>query len=340
MANPEHLAILRQGMHIWNEWRSANPKVQPDLRTAYLSETSLEWSEPNLPSDVGIIADFGGYNFRRANLSYSILKGANFRKATLVEADLSGANLRRADMRDADLRQTRFFHANLTLANLSNTDLTGAMFWETVLARVNFTGASGLEACRHGGPSIIDERTLRRSGALPLEFLRGCGLSDGMIRLLPSLRKRTYFHSCFISYSSRDQDFAEHLNRGLQRRGVRCWFATEHMRIGDPIRDRIDLEIQSNDKLLLILSENSVCSPWVQSEVEAAFEKERSSRKATLFPIRLDDAVMESKQAWAAEIRRARHIGDFSNWRNRDIYKKAFDRLLRDLRADDKAKSD
>jgi hypothetical protein len=42
---------------------------------------------------------------------------------------------------------------------------------------------------------------------------------------------------------------------------------------------------------------------------------------------------METSQAWAADIRRRRHIGDFSAWKDHDAYQKAFQRLLRDLRA-------
>jgi len=54
------------------------------------------------------------------------------------------------------------------------------------------------------------------------------------------------------------------------------------------------------------------------SEVEAAFEKERKQKRMVLFPIRLDDAVMETDEAWAAEIRRTRQIGDFQKWKEHD----------------------
>ncbi len=68
--------------------------------------------------------------------------------------------------------------------------------------------------------------------------------------------------------------------------------------------------------------------------MEAALEKERKqSGKLVLFPIRLDDAVMETDQAWAASLRRTRHIGDFRNWKDHDAFKTAFERLLRDLKA-------
>jgi len=53
-----------------------------------------------------------------------------------------------------------------------------------------------------------------------------------------------------------------------------------------------------HDKLLVVLSENSVNSPWVEREVNAAFDREfKQKRKDVLFPIRLDDSVMESRQA-------------------------------------------
>jgi hypothetical protein len=71
---------------------------------------------------------------------------------------------------------------------------------------------------------------------------------------------------------------------------------------------------------------------WVD-EVEAGIEKERKQNKLVLFPIRLDDAVMETDQAWAASLRRTRHIGDFRAWKDHDQYQKSFDRLLRDLKA-------
>jgi hypothetical protein len=124
---------------------------------------------------------------------------------------------------------------------------------------------------------------------------------------------------------------------------VRCWFAPEDLKIGDKFRTRIDESIRLYDKLIVILTEHSIASAWVEEEVEAALEKERrlSGQKptvgtaptvATLFPIRLDDAVMETDQAWAASLRRTRHIGDFRNWKDHDAFKKAFDRLLRDLK--------
>ena len=59
----------------------------------------------------------------------------------------------------------------------------------------------------------------------------------------------------------------------LQSKGVRCWFASEDMKIGDCLRPRIDETIRLYDKLLLVLSKTSVASQWVEQEVETALAR-------------------------------------------------------------------
>jgi hypothetical protein len=135
---------------------------------------------------------------------------------------------------------------------------------------------------------------LQQSGRLPLAFLRGCGLPDRLLDYLPSLLDEAIeYYSCFISYSSEDDAFAKRLHADLQNSGVRCWFAPEDIMIGDKFRQRIDEAIHVHERLLLILSSHSVSSKWVEKEVESAFEKEQRQKRTVLFPVRLDDAVME-----------------------------------------------
>jgi TIR domain len=113
----------------------------------------------------------------------------------------------------------------------------------------------------------------------------------------------------------------------LQAAGVRCWFAPEDLKIGDRFRDEIEDAIRMHDKLLLVLSENSVQSDWVRSEVEGALRREARENRSLLFPVRLDDAVMDSAKGWAGACQQ-RHIGDFSSWKDHDSYKRSFDRML------------
>jgi hypothetical protein len=135
------------------------------------------------------------------------------------------------------------------------------------------------------------------------------GVPEDFIVYMKSLaRNPIEFYSCFISYSSQDDDFARRLHADLQQSNVRCWFAPEDLKIGDKFRTRIDESIRVYDKLMVILTEHSLASPWVEEEVEAALEKEAAGQTRVLFlslwPIRLDDAVMETHQALGGNLNR------------------------------------
>jgi hypothetical protein len=52
------------------------------------------------------------------------------------------------------------------------------------------------------------------------------GLPDRLIDYLPSLpQEAIQYYSCFISYSSKGDAFAQRLHADLKNTGVRCWFA-------------------------------------------------------------------------------------------------------------------
>ena len=179
-------------------------------------------------------------------------------------------------------------------------DLSVATLSDTSFVNVDLSETVGLDQVKPYGRSIIDYLTLERSGELPLVFLRGAGLPERMIDSLPGMfGEAIQFYSCFISYTSANDDFAQRLHADLQDAGVRCWFAPEDLKIGDPVRDTIDQAIRVMDKLVLILSEASIDSDWVEHEVNRALAEEERRGKLVLFPIRLDDAVIESEFGWA-----------------------------------------
>jgi hypothetical protein len=68
--------------------------------------------------------------------------------------------------------------------------------------------------------------------------------------------------------------------------------------------------------------------------VETALERERKEGCTILFPIRLDKVVIDIEGGWPALVRNTRNIGDFSRWKRHDAYQRAFNRLLRDLKAE------
>jgi uncharacterized protein YjbI with pentapeptide repeats len=255
MANDEHVAMLEKGVGAWNEWRRQSVLlIRPDLFGADLVGANLTGADL-VVADL-VVADLVGANLVGANLT-----GANLRWANLSGANLTGANLRWANLTGANLRW-----ANLTGANLIWADLTEAALQHTVFGATTLSEVKGLNHCRHVGPSIVDFQVLKDSGPLPIAFLRGVGLPDN---LMPSLlNEAIQFYSCFISYSGKDELFAERLYADLQTKGVRCWFAPHDMRIGAKIIDALDEAIRLRDKVLLILSEGAIATIILWSYVE------------------------------------------------------------------------
>jgi hypothetical protein len=338
MADKEHLRILKAGVTTWNQWRKEHRDIRPNLSRADLSETDLSGADFSGANLTGALLD-------EANLTRALLDGAGLSEANLYRADLrngdlrgadlSGAHLDEADLRGADLRRAHLNEANLRGAYLDRADLSEAFVGRTVFGELNLGVAQGLESVIHLGPSTIGIDTVYAArGRIPEVFLRGAGVPDEFIAYIRSLVGRAIeFYSCFISYSSKDQGFAERLYADLQDEGVRCWFAQEDMKIGDKIRDRLDHAIRRHDKMLLVLSANSIGSEWVEDEVTIAFEEERRRDRTVLFPVRVDHTIFDTEEPWAAKARQ-RHIGDFCQWKQPDVYQKAFDRLLRDLKAE------
>lgn len=75
---------------------------------------------------------------------------------------------------------------------------------------------------------------------------------------------------------------------------MRCWFAPHDLLIGDQTWDAIDPAMRFRDKLRVILSDASIASNWVKDEVNSAYDEERDRKVMVLFPIRIDDAVMNT----------------------------------------------
>lgn len=203
-----------------------------------------------------------------------------------------------------------------------------------------------MEEAQHGGPPKIGIETIYRSqGKIPESFLRDAGVPEEFIRYIPSLigaQEGIQFYSCFISYSHKDEAFAERLHGRLRDAKLRVWYAPEEMKGGQKIHEQIETAIRMYDKLLLVLSEASLQSEWVKTEIRNARRQEKKTGKQKLFPVRLVD--FETIREWnefdsdsgkdlGAELREY-FIPNFSEWKDHDKFEAAFARLLRDLKAD------
>jgi uncharacterized protein YjbI with pentapeptide repeats/predicted transcriptional regulator len=135
VANEDHLAKLREGVEIWNEWRTLNPVIQPDLSSADLSEANL--CGANLSSS----------NLKQANLDDAHLRGADLSLSNLSYTSINNADLSGANLREADLSVTNSFKANLSKANLSGVNLRvsrldGVNLSEAILTNANLSGSN------------------------------------------------------------------------------------------------------------------------------------------------------------------------------------------------------
>jgi uncharacterized protein YjbI with pentapeptide repeats len=341
--------LLLKSVEEWNAAREANPDLRPDLccaqlKGANLKGANLDWA--NLSEADLIEADLSNASLSEADLHKAFLwdanlSGANLSKSNLIYARLSGADLSSSNLFSANLSFAELDNANLSKtslnwtyfngADISGAKFTGAFTGHTLFGAVDLSKAIELETIRHVAPSTLGIDTIYASnGDMPDTFLRGCGLPDILIKSIHSLNpKASDYYSCFISHSSLDKVFVDQLYADLQEKGVPCYYAPHDLPIGAKTRLTIHEEIRNYDKLLLVLSEHSVKSSWVEDEVEHAFDLEKERGMPVLFPIRLDDAVMVSKTGWASSVRTQRNIGDFTD---HDSYQKAFSRLLRDLK--------
>ena len=122
-------------------------------------------------------------------------------------------------------------------------------------------------------------------------------MPDISISLLNTLQAiDVSYYSCIISYSTEDKKFADLIYTYLQEKNIQCWYAPHDMILREKSYEHIRVAIDSRDQVLLILSENSMQSKWVKTEIVTAKQQEDKKGKRTLFPVSL---VESSKiQEW------------------------------------------
>ncbi|MBN3906742.1 pentapeptide repeat-containing protein [Nostoc sp. NMS1] len=223
MANEDHLAILRQGVDVWNQWREKVFDVNINLNSANLSAMNLfmfnlnniclneadlsgtDLSESNLSK-----ASLRKANLENANLSYAELDETDLRQAIFHKANLSKASLRKADLRRANLIEANLSKANLSKANLSEAYLLMANLNGSVLAGANLNRAmlncaNLIEA--DFNCATLHEANLFRTQALGTIFttaeLTGSCLEDWNIN---SFTKLDYINCHYIYLKSGQQE--------------------------------------------------------------------------------------------------------------------------------------
>lgn len=80
----------------------------------------------------------------------------------------------------------------------------------------------------------------------------------------------------FISHSSADDPFVAELRKELEDLHIPVWVDSRKLPGGSKLRPEIEKAIEDAEHFLVVLSPNTVNSPWVRREIEKALEVEKS----------------------------------------------------------------
>ncbi|WP_316812950.1 toll/interleukin-1 receptor domain-containing protein [Pedobacter heparinus] len=72
----------------------------------------------------------------------------------------------------------------------------------------------------------------------------------------------------FISHSSDDKRFVRTLKTDLNENGIHTWFDEDELSFGDTLVEKLEQSIDQTSHFIIILSESSINSPWVQKELK------------------------------------------------------------------------
>ena len=250
MADQQQLDLLRQGVKPGMHGETQHPDIHPDLSRADLSGADLSGADLS-GADLSR-ADLSGANLSGANLSRADLSGADLSDADLSGADLSGADLSGADSAEPTSasrpqrsrpqrsrpqrsqpqrsrpqrsrpqrsrpQRSRPQQSRPQQSRPQRSQPQRSHIGRTIFGDVDLRTVKGLETVKHRGPSTIGTDTLLRSeGDIPEIFLREAGLTRYLHSLCPfSGAHPIEYYTCFISYSSKDQEFVERLYADLQ----------------------------------------------------------------------------------------------------------------------------
>jgi hypothetical protein len=141
-------------------------------------------------------------------------------------------------------------------------------------------------------------------------------------------QQRTQINPLFISYSHTDSAFVDNMERHLNAKGIGFWRDVRHATAGR-LERVVDRAMRHNPTVLLVLSEHSTKSDWVQHEVRLARKLEIETERDVLCPVALDDSWKTCR--WPERLREQieeYNILDFSEWQDGTTFQRMFARLI------------
>jgi len=312
----------------WGKWRRENPDIQPDLSDLHFKvvvSEQMNYQAKKYPNGGIWMNPFSYFDFSNVNLSGAHLSDCNFADCSFYKANLSGARFLRTQFINVDFRHTIF---------------DNAACGHTVFGDVDLSLSTGLETTQHYGLSMLGTDTyLRSKGRIPDVFLRGCGIPDNVIAVLPSLVAETLKNpSLQILYHVDDQAFVDQLHQRLTASGFRVWLHGRDYWLGDKERQYASMVMGDTfDYRIVCSSQSSLASKWFNITDKHGvhiFHRRPEGEKGFVI-LDLDGRLREldTPQPLVGRLQQ-KTIQPYNDWQNADTFDESFDYLVRWLRGD------
>jgi tetratricopeptide (TPR) repeat protein len=82
----------------------------------------------------------------------------------------------------------------------------------------------------------------------------------------------------FISHTSKDDGFVKELREALENYGLIIWADSRNLRGGAKLAPEIEEAIENARQFIVVISPNTINSPWVRKEIQKALEIERTRK--------------------------------------------------------------
>jgi len=109
--------------------------------------------------------------------------------------------------------------------------------------------------------------------------------------------------SIFISHATKDDAFVKDLRQALEGQGLQVWVDSRNLRGGNKLASAINKAIEQARQVIVVLSPNTVNSPWVRKEIQKALkvEKKRNDDGYRVIPLLLPGIEPSALALWFDE---------------------------------------
>jgi hypothetical protein len=107
----------------------------------------------------------------------------------------------------------------------------------------------------------------------------------------------------FISHTSKDDAFVKALRERLEAHGIETWVDSRELRGGSKLAPEIEEAIETARAFIVVLSVNTINSPWVRKEIKKALEVEAEKKDDgyRVIPVMLPGVGPAALELWFEE---------------------------------------